>query len=168
MRRAGRTARRCATASPTARSRISPRTSSRSSRWRRPAPGRLLRAANLRGRAPDGLLIIEDLGTEPVVTGDPPAPIEERYEAAVEVLIALHAAPLPTCPVAPKCRTTPAALRPRRLADRGRAAARLVPAAARRRAGEPHGLRRRCGARRSSRRSRRRRPGCCATSIRPT
>ena len=38
----------------------------------------------------DGLLIIEDLGTEPVVAGDPPAPIEERYAAAVDVLIALH------------------------------------------------------------------------------
>ncbi len=39
---------------------------------------------------PDGLLIIEDLGAEPVVAGDPPAPIEERYAAAVEALVALH------------------------------------------------------------------------------
>ena len=39
---------------------------------------------------PDGLLIIEDLGAEPVVAGDPPAPIEERYAAAVDVLVALH------------------------------------------------------------------------------
>jgi tRNA threonylcarbamoyl adenosine modification protein YjeE len=39
---------------------------------------------------PDGLLIIEDLGSEPVVAGDPPAPIEDRYRAAVDVLIALH------------------------------------------------------------------------------
>ena len=38
----------------------------------------------------DGLLLIEDLGAEPVVTGDPPAPIEERYAAAVDVLITLH------------------------------------------------------------------------------
>jgi tRNA threonylcarbamoyl adenosine modification protein YjeE len=38
----------------------------------------------------EGLLIIEDLGSEPVVTGDPPAPIEERYAAAVDVLIMLH------------------------------------------------------------------------------
>jgi hypothetical protein len=37
-----------------------------------------------------GLLLIEDLGSEPVVAGDPPAPIEERYGAAVEVLVALH------------------------------------------------------------------------------
>jgi N-acetylmuramate 1-kinase len=39
---------------------------------------------------PDGLLILEDLGSEPVATGDPPSPIEERYAAAVDVLIALH------------------------------------------------------------------------------
>ena len=43
---------------------------------------------------PDGLLIIEDLGSEPVVAGDPPAPIEDRYRAAVDVLIALHSAKL--------------------------------------------------------------------------
>ena len=44
----------------------------------------------------DGLLIIEDLGDERVVAGDPPAPIEERYEAAVDVLLALHAQSCPT------------------------------------------------------------------------
>ena len=50
----------------------------------------------------DGLLIIEDLGSEPVVSGDPPAPIEERYAAAVDVLIALHSQELPSAiPVAP-------------------------------------------------------------------
>ena len=43
----------------------------------------------------DGLLIIEDLGSEPVAAGDPPAPIEERYTAAVDVLIALHGQALP-------------------------------------------------------------------------
>ena len=32
-----------------------------------------------------GLLVIEDLGNEGVVAGDPPAPIVERYEAAVDV-----------------------------------------------------------------------------------
>lgn len=37
-----------------------------------------------------GLLLIEDLGSELVVSGDPPAPIPERYAAAVEVLVALH------------------------------------------------------------------------------
>ncbi len=37
-----------------------------------------------------GLLLIEDFGREVVVAGDPPAPIEERYETAVDVLAALH------------------------------------------------------------------------------
>jgi aminoglycoside/choline kinase family phosphotransferase len=51
---------------------------------------------------PDGLLIIEDLGAEPVVAGDPPAPIEDRYEAAVDALVALHSQELPSAiPVAP-------------------------------------------------------------------
>jgi tRNA threonylcarbamoyl adenosine modification protein YjeE len=42
-----------------------------------------------------GLLVIEDLGSEPVVRGDPPAPIEARYEVAVDALVALHAMRLP-------------------------------------------------------------------------
>jgi tRNA threonylcarbamoyl adenosine modification protein YjeE len=51
---------------------------------------------------PDGLLIIEDLGTELVVHGEPPAPIEERYGAAVDALIALHSRELShVIPVAP-------------------------------------------------------------------
>jgi tRNA threonylcarbamoyl adenosine modification protein YjeE len=51
---------------------------------------------------PDGLLIIEDLGAETVVTGDPPAPIEERYAAAVDALLALHGHELPSAlPAAP-------------------------------------------------------------------
>src|SRR5499426_2081890 len=37
-----------------------------------------------------GLLLIEDLGEERVVSGDPPAPILDRYEAAVDVLVSLH------------------------------------------------------------------------------
>jgi tRNA threonylcarbamoyl adenosine modification protein YjeE len=37
-----------------------------------------------------GLLLIEDLGDEQVVAGDPPVPIAERYGVAVEVLVALH------------------------------------------------------------------------------
>jgi tRNA threonylcarbamoyl adenosine modification protein YjeE len=49
-----------------------------------------------------GLLIIEDLGDERVVAGDPPAPIEERYEAAVDALLTLHEQQLPDLlPVAP-------------------------------------------------------------------
>ncbi|MCK0207495.1 tRNA (adenosine(37)-N6)-threonylcarbamoyltransferase complex ATPase subunit type 1 TsaE [Starkeya koreensis] len=48
-----------------------------------------------------GLLIIEDLGEEGVLGGTPPAPLPERYEAAVDVLAALHAMELPdTLPVA--------------------------------------------------------------------
>jgi len=49
-----------------------------------------------------GLLLIEDLGDERVVTGDPPAPILERFEAAVDVLVCLHGRTLPDAlPVAP-------------------------------------------------------------------
>jgi N-acetylmuramate 1-kinase len=49
-----------------------------------------------------GLLITEDFGTAVVVEGDPPAPIAERYEAATDMLAALHREPLPeTLPLAP-------------------------------------------------------------------
>ena len=49
-----------------------------------------------------GLLVIEDLGRELVVTGDPAAPIEARYEVAADLLAALHRAPLPdVLPVEP-------------------------------------------------------------------
>jgi aminoglycoside/choline kinase family phosphotransferase len=49
-----------------------------------------------------GLLVIEDLGRELMVTGDPPAPIESRYEVAADLLAALHRAPLPdVLPVEP-------------------------------------------------------------------
>ena len=51
----------------------------------------------------EGLLILEDLGGEGVVAGDPPAPIEERYATAVDLLAALHRAPAPkVLPVAPR------------------------------------------------------------------
>jgi tRNA threonylcarbamoyl adenosine modification protein YjeE len=42
-----------------------------------------------------GLIILEDLGVEGVVVGTPPAPIEPRYEAAVDVLAHLHSLTLP-------------------------------------------------------------------------
>jgi tRNA threonylcarbamoyl adenosine modification protein YjeE len=42
-----------------------------------------------------GLLVIEDLGTELVVAGDPLAPIEERYEVATDLLATLHGVALP-------------------------------------------------------------------------
>src|SRR5215471_6746099 len=42
-----------------------------------------------------GFAVIEDLGTELRVAGDPPKPIPERYERAVDVLIELHRGDLP-------------------------------------------------------------------------
>jgi N-acetylmuramate 1-kinase len=42
-----------------------------------------------------GLVIMEDLGDERIVAGDPPSPIEARYHAALDVLIALHRRRLP-------------------------------------------------------------------------
>ena len=42
-----------------------------------------------------GLLVIEDLGDELIVAGNPPAPIEARYEIAVDVLVELHSRRLP-------------------------------------------------------------------------
>lgn len=49
-----------------------------------------------------GFLITEDFGTEGVIEGDPPAPIAERYEAAADMLAALHREALPaTLPIAP-------------------------------------------------------------------
>jgi tRNA threonylcarbamoyl adenosine modification protein YjeE len=50
-----------------------------------------------------GLLVLEDLGDERVVAGDPPVPIAERYEAAVDVLLHLHEKLQPdVIPVAPR------------------------------------------------------------------
>jgi len=50
----------------------------------------------------EGLLLLEDLGQEGVVAGDPPAPVEERYAAAVDVLVDLHRQSLPdTLSIAP-------------------------------------------------------------------
>jgi N-acetylmuramate 1-kinase len=49
-----------------------------------------------------GLLVLEDLGDDLVVAGDPPRPIESRYEVAADVLAALHGEPLPEAlPVEP-------------------------------------------------------------------
>jgi tRNA threonylcarbamoyl adenosine modification protein YjeE len=50
-----------------------------------------------------GLLLLEDLGDERLIHGDPPVPVEERYEAAVDLLVALHSLELPaSLPVAPR------------------------------------------------------------------
>jgi N-acetylmuramate 1-kinase len=49
-----------------------------------------------------GLLILEDLGDEGIVSGEPPAPIRERYEVAIDALLMLHGKRLPdVLPVAP-------------------------------------------------------------------
>ncbi|MDE2372994.1 MAG: tRNA (adenosine(37)-N6)-threonylcarbamoyltransferase complex ATPase subunit type 1 TsaE [Hyphomicrobiales bacterium] len=49
-----------------------------------------------------GFLIMEDLGGDLIVEGNPPAPIEVRYEAAVDLLVSLHRRKLPdVLPVAP-------------------------------------------------------------------
>ncbi len=42
-----------------------------------------------------GLLVIEDLGDDLVVAGDPPSPVESRYEVAVDLLASLHGMSLP-------------------------------------------------------------------------
>jgi len=48
-----------------------------------------------------GFLITEDLGSEAVIKGEPPRPIAERYEAATDMLAALHNRSLPeTLPLA--------------------------------------------------------------------
>jgi tRNA threonylcarbamoyl adenosine modification protein YjeE len=50
----------------------------------------------------NGFLVLEDLGSEGVVEGEPPSPIADRYAAAVDVLAALHGLDLPAVlPVAP-------------------------------------------------------------------
>ena len=131
----GPTARRSATASRTARSRISPKTSRRSWRMANGLRERGFSApAILHADLAQGLLFIEDLGDERVVAGDPPAPIQERYESrgrragrAARQQSARRAAGL-------AARRIPhSALRHRCVPDRSRAAARLVSAALRRR-----------------------------------
>jgi aminoglycoside/choline kinase family phosphotransferase len=42
-----------------------------------------------------GFLITEDFGSEGVIEGDPPRPIAERYEAATDMLAALHGESVP-------------------------------------------------------------------------
>lgn len=50
----------------------------------------------------EGFLITEDFGAESFVAGEPPAPISSRYQAATDMLAALHGKVLPDIlPVAP-------------------------------------------------------------------
>jgi tRNA threonylcarbamoyl adenosine modification protein YjeE len=51
----------------------------------------------------NGLLILEDLGQDRFASGEPPTPIDQRYAAAIDLLVALHSFDLPdTLPVAPR------------------------------------------------------------------
>jgi N-acetylmuramate 1-kinase len=48
-----------------------------------------------------GLILMEDLGDERIVTGNPPVPVEARYRTALDLLVALHRRRLPeTLPLA--------------------------------------------------------------------
>ncbi|MBV8927096.1 MAG: tRNA (adenosine(37)-N6)-threonylcarbamoyltransferase complex ATPase subunit type 1 TsaE [Bradyrhizobium sp.] len=47
------------------------------------------------GDLESGFLITEDFGSDPVIEGDPPLPILERYEAATDMLAALHREAMP-------------------------------------------------------------------------
>src|SRR4051812_25272893 len=50
-----------------------------------------------------GFLITEDFGVEGVIEGEPPTPVTERYEAATDMLAALHRQKLPeTLPLVPQ------------------------------------------------------------------
>ncbi len=50
-----------------------------------------------------GFIVLEDLGADLLVAGDPPVPIAERYERATNVLSSLHRQDLPeVLPVAPQ------------------------------------------------------------------
>ncbi len=42
-----------------------------------------------------GLILLEDLGDDRIVEGIPPVPLEDHYDAAVDVLVALHGMELP-------------------------------------------------------------------------
>jgi tRNA threonylcarbamoyl adenosine modification protein YjeE len=49
-----------------------------------------------------GLIVMEDLGDEQIIAGDPPAPIPARYEAALDLLLSLHRRPSPELLAAPQ------------------------------------------------------------------
>ena len=80
-----------------------------------------------------GFLITEDFGSAGVVEGDPPRPIVERYEAATDMLAALHRKPLPETAAAGAAGHLPnSGLRYRCMAGRDRPDARMVSAGPRR------------------------------------
>ena len=82
-----------------------------------------------------GFLITEDFGSAGFIEGDPPRPIAERYQAATDMLAALHREALPEIlPLAPQHHLRHSRLRHRRAAGRDRIDARMVSAGSRRRA----------------------------------
>ena len=125
------------TANHTAQPCIWPRTSSRSS----PSPSGLrergfsapaIHHADLDA----GFLITEDFGSAGFIEGDPPAPIAERYEAATDMLAALHREPLPEIlPLAPQITYTMPTFDTEALLVEAGLDARMVSAGPRRRTG---------------------------------
>ena len=84
-----------------------------------------------------GFLITEDFGRESFVEGEPPRPIAERYEAATDMLAALHRDALARDSAADAADHLPdSCFRHRRDAGRNRTDARMVSAGSRRRAAE--------------------------------
>ena len=117
-----------------------------------------------------GFLITEDFGSAGFIEGDPPAPIAERYEAATDMLAALHRETLPEIlPLAPQTHLRHPDLRHRRAAGRDRIDAGMVPAGPRGGAERRTARRIRHDVARSAAPSPRRRrgPGCCGIFIRP-
>ena len=118
----------------------------------------------------EDLLILEDLGSEGVVAGDPPAPIEERYGAAIDVLAAVHRAPAPeVLPVAPRVdHRLPTYDRDAFLIEAELLLDWYIPHRGGTVSDEARQQFLRCGALRSHARPPAPCTGCCATSIRPT
>ena len=119
---------------------------------------------------PDGLLIIEDLGSRTGgVRRSAGADRAALYRGGRRADRAAQPEAAERDTGGAACRALAAALRHRRLSDRGRAAARLVSAAARHHGDgrDPRRLRRAVDRVLSGWRSRPSRPGCCAIFIRP-
>ena len=81
----------------------------------------------------DGFLITEDFGSVGVIEGDPPRPIAERYQAATDMLAALHQQSLPEIAAAGAANQLRHSVVRHRGADgRDRPDGRMVPAGPRR------------------------------------
>ena len=112
-----------------------------------------------------GLLVLEDLGSELVVEGDPPRPMLERYGRATDLLVALHGLDLPpVLPVAPKVEyALPTYDLDAFLIEAELLVDWYLPHRAAAASPKRARISNRCGATRCGRCSRRARPGCCAT-----